>query len=1152
MSLFQKSVINKYLKNLDNNKVDKAYENFQKFYGNKLRLANIMQLKEENYQEGFLREIFVHALGYTINPDENYNLTTEYKNQKDSRKADGAIVTRGHVTRGHVARGHVARGHVARGHVPLTKKAIGVIELKSTKTKNLESIKEQAFGYKNNQPDCKYVITSNFQSLRFYVDNANEYEEFNLFRLNKKQFKLLYLLLSKESIFSDLPAKLKQETKFHENDISNKLYEDYKRFKDRIFENLVKNNPKYEKLTLFKKSQKLLDRFLFVFFAEDSGLIPPNTISKIIEQWKQLQELDEYKTLYSRFQKLFLHLDKGHNYKKWDKIPAYNGGLFRKDEILDSTSIKIDDAVLEKDSLKLSAYDFNTEVDVNILGHIFEHSLNEIEEITAELSATAATRKHVSLRKKDGVFYTPKYITKYIVENTVGTLCNEKKAELQINNLLIDDSLFRTATTKGHVPLSNKGKKLFDKLNNYKDWLLTLKILDPACGSGAFLNQTLDFLINEHKQTDDLLAELTGDNLRLFDTDKAILENNIYGVDINEESVEIAKLSLWLRTAQRGRQLSDLSSNIKCGNSLIDDPEVAGDKAFDWHKEFPQVFKTKQKQLIKKEIEEKPDYLSLIEQNAKLAKEKAEKSVELSKEAFEYSKKVYEFAQKQKLLVDESEVLYGIDKGGFDVVLGNPPYFNIQTLGKGSPISNLLKNEYSEIYQDKSDILFYFIKKALDISKINVSFIISNAFLFSNKAQKLRNWLIDNADIIRIINFEQYMVFKDASITSLIITIRKGKYSGKTEIINFTEKHLNADIIENRIINKTSYYEVTFEKDKVWALIKRDLASLHQKIDNNYSRLEDIFLIGKGMETAADKIFTFNKIPTGFPLSYFKKRVTGLNIKRYSISFDADFLLYFENVENFNDLDLSVQKHLLNNKSILENRADKKRRSTSKWWNYTFAMHKEYYHLPKLICSRRASDNTFVYDDSFNYLPFSNMTVIFDTNPNVSIKYVLCILNSKLLNFRYKGIAKQTGSGVFEYFPNSIGRIPIKEILKENQQSFIENADLMLSLNKELQKEKDNLLNTLKEEKGIEKITKKLNVFYDFEYDILKKELTKQKVKFSLGNENNEWREYFTTSKQEINDLQQKINQTDKEIDKMVYELYELTTEEIEIVEKMV
>ncbi len=428
-----------------------------------------------------------------------------------------------------------------------------------------------------------YVITSNFQSLRFYVDNATEYEEFNLFQLNKEQFKLLYLLLSQESIFSGLPEKLKQETKFHENEISTQLYADYKHFKDKIFENLVKNNPQYDKLTLFKKSQKLLDRFLFVFFAEDSGLIPPNAVSKIVEQWKDLKELDEYKPLYSRFQKLFSHLDKGHIYKKWGEIPAYNGGLFRNDEILDSSNVKIDDEILEKDSLKLSKYDFNTEVDVNILGHIFEHSLNEIEEITAELHGEKIDKKK-SKRKKDGVFYTPKYITKYIVENTVGTLCNEKKAKLQINNLLIDEN-YRKKDGK----INEKGKKLFKTLHTYKDWLITLKILDPACGSGAFLNQTLTFLITEHKQADDLLAELTGDGIRMFDTDKAILENNIFGVDINEESVEIAKLSLWLRTAQKGRKLSDLSGNIKCGNSLIDDTEVAGKKAFDWNIEFKEI-----------------------------------------------------------------------------------------------------------------------------------------------------------------------------------------------------------------------------------------------------------------------------------------------------------------------------------------------------------------------------------------------------------------------------------------------------------------------------------------------------------------------------------------------------------------------------------
>ena len=115
--------------------------------------------------------------------------------------------------------------------------------------------------------------------------------------------------------------------------------------------------------------------------------------------------------------------------------------------------------------------------------------------------------------------------------------------------------------------------------------------MSPLGQIAAFLNQAVNFLVLEHQFIDDIIAELTNTPLRLFDTDIAILENNIYGVDINEESIEIAKLSLWLRTAKQGRQLSNLSNNIKCGNSLVDDHTVAGEKAFNWHKEFPEVFK---------------------------------------------------------------------------------------------------------------------------------------------------------------------------------------------------------------------------------------------------------------------------------------------------------------------------------------------------------------------------------------------------------------------------------------------------------------------------------------------------------------------------------------------------------------------------------
>lgn len=551
MSLFQKSVEQKYLKQLDAKLIETRYNEFKAYFGNPEVQENIRNSKEEQFQEGFLRELFVKILGYTLNPSPNFNLTTEYKNIKDSKKADGAFLIDGKVK--------------------------GVIELKGTDTTDLAKVESQAFGYKNNQPDCIYIITSNFEKLRFYIDNAIEHIEFNLFTLTKKEFEILYLCLAFESVEKGIPKRIKDESLSEEDKITKELYKDYSLFKRELYQNLVKQNPQFDALTLFKKSQKLLDRFLFLFFAEDRNLLPPNSVRLILNDWRDLQERDEAVPLYNRFKKYFEYLNTGYKGKRYD-VFAYNGGLFKHDEVLDT--ITIDDELLYKHTLNLSEYDFVSEVDVNILGHIFENSLNELDEIKAQQEGKEIDKSKTK-RKKDGVFYTPKYITKYIVDNTVGKLCTEKKAELQLNEEDYTTDKKRQQKTKA---------ALFDKLKVYRDWLLQLTICDPACGSGAFLNQALDFLITEHRYIDELQAKLFGDSLVLSDIEKSILENNLFGVDLNEESVEIAKLSLWLRTAQPNRKLNDLNNNIKCGNSLIDDPAVAGDKAFNWHKEFPQVF----------------------------------------------------------------------------------------------------------------------------------------------------------------------------------------------------------------------------------------------------------------------------------------------------------------------------------------------------------------------------------------------------------------------------------------------------------------------------------------------------------------------------------------------------------------------------------
>ena len=554
MGFFQNSVINKHLKALDKAVVNTAYAKFKKYFHNPEIQQNIREAKEEQFQEGFLRELFVKVLGYTLNPQPNYNLTTELKNEKGAKKADGAILKEG--------------------------KALAVIELKGTDTKDLDKINTQAFNYKNNQTDCIYVITSNFEKLRFFIHNSVDHIEFNLFTLTEQEFELLWLCLNVDCLLGGIPLKVKEESLLAEENVTKQLYKDYATFRIDLWQNMVKNRPDADQLLLFKKTQKLLDRFLFIFFAEDSGLLPPNSISKIVKRWNVLQEEDAYKPLYDIFNQYFGYINTGRKGKTpQDDIFAYNGGLFFSDEVLDN--IVIDDEVLQPHVMKLTSYDFQSEIDVNILGHIFENSLSEIENVIAKLEGKEVD-KNKTKRKKEGVFYTPKYITKYIVDNTVGKLCQEKKAELGI----VDEEY-----TKGRRNRKKETiKKLDISLQAYRKWLLKITICDPACGSGAFLNQALEFLIAEHAYIDELQAHLLGRSIVFQDVSNHILERNIYGVDINEESIEIAKLSLWLRTAQKGRKLTSLNNNLKCGNSLIDDPEVVEEKAFNWHKEFPEIF----------------------------------------------------------------------------------------------------------------------------------------------------------------------------------------------------------------------------------------------------------------------------------------------------------------------------------------------------------------------------------------------------------------------------------------------------------------------------------------------------------------------------------------------------------------------------------
>ena len=1085
MALFQASVLKSHLALLDDALVDKAYKKYQNYFWNPAIQENIKSAKEEQYQATFLNELFVTVLGYTLFPNPNYNLTTEFKNEKNNRKADGAILKEG--------------------------VAIGVIELKGTNTKDLESIRRQAFDYKANHKDCVYVITSNFEKLRFYVNDATEFEEFDLFTLTPERFKLLFLCLEIKNILSQTPLKIKEASVRVEEEITKAFYKDYSIFKRELYRDLVKRNAKTVKaklsetnllenheyivrleknvkLTLFQKSQKLIDRFLFIFFAEDRMLLPYNSTLQILNKWKDDWDFGDERPLYDLFKQYFHFLDTGRKgTQSRAEIYAYNGGLFKPDAILDA--LEIDNDLLYKYTSLLSNYDFESQIDVNILGHIFENSLNEIESVNAEIEG-AEFDKQTSKRKKDGVFYTPKYITKYIVENTVGKLCEEKKIELDFH----EEEYFKGRKNRNKTTV----EKLVKILDDYREWLLQLTICDPACGSGAFLNQALDFLIKEHTYIDELKTKLLGGGLQFPDIENTILENNIYGVDLNEESVEIAKLSLWLRTAQPRRKLNDLSSNVKCGNSLIDDRKVAGSKAFKWENEFSEIFA----------------------------------------------------------------------KGGFDVVIGNPPYVRHELF---TDIKPYLESKY-EVYQGQADLYSYFFEKGIDILKDNglFSIIVANKWLKVSYAEELRKWLL-KVQVNEIVDFGDLPVFSDASAYPCIVTLTKEEI----------KKDIEVTIIENLefpslkdYITQNKFYvdQVDLTKDS-WRLIDKKQAKLLKKLNKSEFTLHSYTkgVIRRGIVTGLNEAFvidekTKNQLIKEHPssLEIIKPFLAGRNINKYSIQFENTYVIFTRRGIEIDSYP-AVKSYLEKFRERLEPKPKGwkgnwigRKSGTYRWYEIQDSIdyYKEF-EKDKIIYPNICNQPSFCIDNEGYYTNQKCFIIPIKDNS------LLGVMNSSVFNFLFEMNLPKLRGGYYEPSYIHIKKFPIPNMKKEIDKNLDGLVSKISMLNKKLNIEIKKHQTYISFKFSLIKISQKLQNWQDLNFGDFIKELNKaikstnrERAKESLDpipeltkKDEFEWMELFEENKKKAQELQSQIDKTEKEIDQMVYELYGLTDEEIEIVE---
>jgi type I restriction-modification system DNA methylase subunit len=522
------------------------------------------------------------------------------------------------------------------------------------------------------KPDLETALQRNLKKFHF-----SQYAD-------KEKFAEIYWLFSREAVAGGALEKFAETLpkkrgavqrgllKGGDQNIDDSFLEELDAHRDALAHIFKNYNPKLDGEALTEATQRTIDRLVFIRFLED----------KLIEPQYLVAKFGERGSVWGDFIATSRRLD-----------GIYNGIVFKKNDILDSPTFKVDDEQFSGICKALchvnSPYDFNA-IPIHILGSIYERFLGKVIVATDK---RARVEEKPEVRKAGGVYYTPEYIVRYIVENTVGRLI-EGKTPAQIAEM---------------------------------------KFADIACGSGSFLLGVYDLLIRHHtkfynenpgksKKGETVLRE---DGLHLsLQKKRDILLNNIYGVDIDNQAVEVAQLSLYLKLLQdetpgSARQyfldfeqqalLPSLSKNIVCGNSLIGTDVLSGElfepveerklNPMDYDQRFPEIIK----------------------------------------------------------------------RGGFDAIVGNPPYVRQETL---SNIKGYLESHYQS-FDGIADLYAYFMEKSLSLLKSGglFSYIVSSSFLRATYGEPLRRHLKTVGTVLQMVDFGGLPVFANAKDTYVCIPL---------------------------------------------------------------------------------------------------------------------------------------------------------------------------------------------------------------------------------------------------------------------------------------------------------------------------------------------------------------------------------------------
>jgi len=794
-----------------------------------------------------------------------------------------------------------------------------------------------------------------------------------------------------------------------------------------LAKNIALRNPKLTQRELNLAVQKTIDRIVFLRICEDRG----------VEQDGRLLALLNVVNIYKRLGQLFVHADERYNsgifYFKEEKGRPEPPDTLTLDLIIDDKPLK---DIITSLYYPNSPYEFSV-LPADILGQVYEQFLGKVIRLTEGHQAKVEDKPEV--KKAGGVYYTPTYIVDYIVKNTVGKLIEEKTP---------------------------------------KD-ISKLKILDPACGSGSFLLGAFQRLLDWHRdwyekdgpekwakaKTPVLYQGPGGVWLLTTPEKKRILLNNIFGVDIDPQAVEVTKLSLLLKVLEgennetltrqlalfHERALPDLGNNIKCGNSLIAPDFYSSDlfqkdknlnneerlriNAFDWHKEFPDI----------------------------------------------------------------------MSSGGFDAVIGNPPYVRQETLGE---LKEYFAQSYT-VYHGMADLYAYFIERGVSLLKPGglFSYIVANKWMRANYGEPLRKWLKDQC-IEEIIDFGDLPVFEKATTYPCIIRINKGKPSPGFQVTNMA----TLDFQSLQAYVKERQYPVQRDSldDTGWSLTDERTQALLKKLKAQGIPLGE-YVKGKifrGVLTGLNEAFVIDSQTRKRLIAedhkskeLIKPFLLGRDIKRYRPLQSDTFLILIPNgwtrEQSGNASDSwtwfkrkypAIAKYL----SQFEDKARKRYDKGEYWWELRSCDYYAEFEKPKILYPNICKKPEFAFDEEGFYTNQRCFII------SIADKYLLGLFNSTLMNFLFQNILPKLRGGFYEPSYVFFKDFPIRQINfsdpidKSRHDKIVALVEQMLSLHKQFAATKT-----------------------DFEHTA----------------------------------LQRQIDATNSQIDHLVYELYGLTKDEIKIVE---